>query len=84
MTHTYYVKFLSINLVAECISILSTITFPPLYIGMDEVLARYACRKIPIYMFIFCDNPLLTLQNDSLGQYLCTQNWFEFDHKHGR
>ena len=27
--------------------------------------------KIPIYTFIFSHNPLLTLQNDSQGQYVC-------------
>ena len=41
--------------------------------------------KIPICTFIFSHNPLLTLQDDSQGQYVCLPKfWFEFDHKRGR
>ena len=41
--------------------------------------------KFQIYTFSFSDNPLLTLQDDSQGQYVCASKlWFELDHKHGR
>ena len=33
------------------------------YIGMDDVLAHYAC-KFKMYTFNFSDNLLLTLQDD--------------------
>ena len=41
--------------------------------------------KIPICTFTFSDNPLLTLQDDSQGQYVCVPKiWLELDHSHGR
>ena len=53
-----------------------------LYIGMDEVLAILPVHSnIPIFTFIFSHNPLLTLQDDSQGQYVCLQKIrFELDH----
>ena len=41
--------------------------------------------KIPICTFTFSDNPLLTPQDDSQGQYVCAPKiWLELDHQHGR
>ena len=41
--------------------------------------------KIPIGIFTFSDCPLLTLQDDSQGQYVCVPKmWLELDHYHGR
>ena len=41
--------------------------------------------KIPICTFTFSDNPLLTPENDSQGQYVCaTKIRLELDHQHGR
>ena len=41
--------------------------------------------KIPICTFTFSDNPLLTQQDDSQGQYVCVPKiWLELDHQHGR
>ena len=41
--------------------------------------------KIPICTFTFSDNPLLTQQDDSQGQYKCVSKiWLELDHQHGR
>ena len=41
--------------------------------------------KIPIFTFIFSNNPLLTQQDDSQGQYVCVPKiWLELDHSHGR
>ena len=38
--------------------------------------------KIPICTFTFSDNPLLTPQDDSQGQYVCTPKiWLELDHQ---
>ena len=37
--------------------------------------------EIPICTFIFGDNPLLTLHDDSQGQYVSAPNiWLELDH----
>ena len=37
--------------------------------------------KNPICTFIFSDNPLLTPQDDSQGQYVCVlKPWLELDH----
>ena len=41
--------------------------------------------KIPICTFTFSDHPLLKLQNNSQGQYVCVSKiWLELDHYHGR
>ena len=41
--------------------------------------------KIPNCTFIFSHNPLLTLQDDSQGQYVyLLKIWLEVDHYHGR
>ena len=41
--------------------------------------------KISICTFTFSDNPLLTPQDDSQGQYVCAPKiWLELDHQHGR
>ena len=41
--------------------------------------------KIPIGTFTFSDNPLLTPQDDSQGQYVSAPKiWLELDYQHGR
>ena len=50
-----------------------------LYIGMDEVLAHYACTFEN--SDLHSHNPLLTPQDDSQGQYVCVLKiWLELDH----
>ena len=53
-----------------------------LYIGMDEVLAHYACRfENFICTFTFSDNPLLTPQDYRQSQYIrAPKIWLELDH----